>query len=173
MSLVLPYTPADARRWAARDGTDEPVRFASTEALGYGFTLHAPSPTATATPTPSPTTASQPNLRTWRYERSVEIPELHGLERPGDRIEVQRIVLARWWDRPLSAGAPMQIASTRQLTTDDGHTLDVHTTSVFEGFSNVVDVVFVNGADWCARVTLSRMPREDVDRALRALRIIS
>lgn len=120
----------------------------------------------------SPRATSQPNLRAWTFKRNVEIPELHGLERPDDRLMTQRGELSRWWDQPLTPGGPMQIASARTLTTTAGRTIEVQTTSIFAGVPRTLDVVFLQGADWYARLLFEDTFREDVDIAVVSLRFV-
>lgn len=160
MSVVLPHTPVDLERWTTRDAAaHEPVSLSLTR-LGWSAAFELARST------------SQPNHRCWTFNKRVEIPELIGLERPDDRVDVYRCTLDRWWDRPLTPGGPMAIASTRTVTTDRGRVLEVHTTSTFGGVERTVALVLLQGPDWFVRVMFENTPPDDVDAAVCTLEVV-
>lgn len=84
----------------------------------------------------------------------------------------QRIHLIRCWDRPLTAGAPMATASTRTIEIA-GNRTQVHTTSLWQGHEQVVDVVFLNGSGYAARVVFEGCPSDVVDEACQQIEVLS
>ena len=82
-----------------------------------------------------------------------------------------RVELTRHWDRPLVGGHPMAIAATRNVTTRSGDTLEVLTASPIEWFPRWVDVVFVTGPGFAARLVFINCDRATVDDAIGRLSI--
>ena len=114
---------------------------------------------------------------------TLDLPGFHVTERgpeegclPNQRVLVfergeARVEVTRHWDRPLAAGHPVAIISTRKVTTIGGDTLEVHTASPFEWFPVPVEVVFVNGPSFAARIVFISCERELVDGAIARLSI--
>jgi hypothetical protein len=87
-------------------------------------------------------------------------------ERGDERVEV-----TRHWDRPLATSHPMAIDSTRKVMTRDGDTLEVHTARLFEWFPRSVEVIFVNGPSFTARVVFINCAPATVNDAIARLSI--
>ena len=111
------------------------------------LTLHLPGFTVTER-------GSLPNQRVFVYERGDE------------RVEV-----TRHWDRPLATSHPMAIDSTRKVMTSAGDTLEVHTACPFEWFPRTVQVIFVNGPAFTARVVFINCAPATVNDAIARLSI--
>lgn len=62
-------------------------------------------------------------------------------------------VLTRWQGDPELPGDPMQIASRREVRVDGG-TVELLRTAMFEGEPDDVDVLFLSGEGWTARLVL-------------------
>jgi hypothetical protein len=80
------------------------------------------------------------------------------------------ITITRFWDMPLHGGHPMHVTSSRPATIA-GKTAEICRTDMFEGAAEEVDVVFLTGRDWQARVVFERCPPDVVDAACAAIRI--
>lgn len=89
-------------------------------------------------------------------------------EKDGARIE-----LMRYWDQPRSPGHPMATESTRAVVAAGGKTIDLVTTSMFEGTKQRVWVFWLTGSGhgvkYGARVVVHR--EEDVEVALASVRV--
>jgi len=81
------------------------------------------------------------------------------------------VTVTRWWDRPLHPGGPMVTESTRAIEID-GHSLDLATTSQFDGRPRQVGVVFVRGEDWLVRIVFDSCSDATCDEICAAVRII-
>jgi len=86
---------------------------------------------------------------------------------PNERLvsfeQGERVVrFTRYWDYPLTPGHPMVTASKRAVQIGDRQ-LDVHTTSMFEGFPQEVQVLFVKGKGFTARFVFQGCPPALVD----------
>ena len=125
-------------------------------------------------------------VATWRRRDAdgiepltLQLPGFSVTERgylPNQRVFIfergdERVEVTRHWDRPLVAGHPMVIASTRRVTTSPGCTLEVLTASPFEWFPRFVEVVLVNGPSFAARVVFINCAQATVDDALARLSI--
>lgn len=89
-------------------------------------------------------------------------------EKNGARIE-----LMRWWDQPRNPGYPMATESTREVRVA-GRTIDLVTTSMFDGSKQRLWVFWLTGAGhgvkYGVRIVVRR--EEDVDVALAAVRVV-
>lgn len=74
----------------------------------------------------------------------------------------------RFWDRPLHPGRPMQVASTRSIELD-GKSVELTHTSAFEGIAKEVDVVFLPGKDWFARIVFEHCSQGQIAEVCAAI----
>jgi hypothetical protein len=86
---------------------------------------------------------------------------------PNERLIVltkgeAKVFVMRFWDRPLHPGHPMQVASTRPYAFL-GRELELVRTSVFEGVTREVEVLFVPGDTWFLRITFEGCSVAEID----------
>jgi hypothetical protein len=102
--------------------------------------------------------------------------ELHGARDhllPNERlIRLEQgeasVHLLRFWDRPLYPGRPMQVASTRPIDLD-GKRVELTHTSAFEGIAKEVDVLFLPGENWFARIVFDHCSEPQIAEVCAAI----
>ena len=117
-----------------------------------------------ATRTPEPVDIDMPG---WEKEVGGGLPnERHTRLTCGE----SSISVTRYWDRPLHAGGPMSTASTRAGVVG-GQPIEIVRTAYFEGRRQDLEVVFLKGWDWTARVVFRACAPHVVDAACAAIRL--
>lgn len=111
----------------------------------------------------------------------LELPEWKKTEHvstglPNMRLTIwergpSRIEMARHWDQPLIPGRPMYTAKTRKVVVA-GHSEEIHTTSMFEGTSMEVDVLFLQGSGWAVRFVFDGCTPDVVDGVCARIAIV-
>lgn len=117
-----------------------------------------------AAPRPEPVTLALPgwaavdegvgrfdNARSWRWTK-------------GDAT----VELTRWWGMPQHPGRPMVVASKTPVTVD-GQPEALLRTSMFEGVVDEVDVLFLRGEGWQARLVCRACTAADRAATLSAI----
>jgi hypothetical protein len=103
----------------------------------------------------------------WQSETSSEAP---GHQRVVFRRGDQLVEVDNWVPSPHRPGSPMVSASERRVMID-GHQATLVTTSMFNGVTERVFALFVNGRSWSGRVVLRNVPDAEVDGLLALVRI--
>lgn len=81
------------------------------------------------------------------------------------RSEGAKVVLVRWWGRPEIDGGPMQVAERRPVEVA-GQPHELLRTSMFEGQAAEVDVLFLRGEGWMARLSCRGCTAEQIEVVL-------
>ncbi|MBI2893732.1 MAG: hypothetical protein HYY06_09285 [Deltaproteobacteria bacterium] len=145
---------------------------------GRGDAVTAPASQPPATPPAMPPVSTPPASAraeplTLALEGWTATTEDDGAHR---RVEHRRppstcfVLLDRWWGIPPTPGGPMAVASRRPVTVS-GRSLELLTTSHFQGVEDEVQVLFYRDQGFQTRVTFRDCAAAETDEVLGRIRI--
>jgi hypothetical protein len=124
-----------------------------------------------AQPRPEPVTLDLPGWTMHSIPAEPSLPNQRIISFTRGTCDVQ---LVRFWDRPLTDGGPMSLKGSRPVTVA-GRQTELHTTSVFEGQTREVQVLWLKGTgyevEYIVRLRFERCPDDAVEEVLRKVEV--
>lgn len=124
-----------------------------------------------AQPRPEPVTLDLPGWTMWSVPPDTSLPNQRIIGFTRGTCDVQ---LIRFWDRALTDGGPMSLKGSRPVTVA-GRQIELHTTSVFEGRTRDVQVMWLEGkgydVEYMVRLRFEHCSNDAVEEVLRRVEV--